>query len=109
MKNLRPLLSFNSVPPISEPVSKVPYDIIKVAKSKILPGRSRTGFGLVPGILEWGFRYQLQCVRSDKAAVFGPPRQDQSTAPRRAAHLEHTNTPRAPFFSVRAAVLNFFA
>ena len=39
MKNLRPLLSVNLVPAISEPVSKVPYDIIKVAKSKILPGR----------------------------------------------------------------------
>ena len=47
MKNLRPLLSFNSVPPILEPVSKVPYDIIKVAKSKILPGRGLTGFCLV--------------------------------------------------------------
>ena len=47
MKNLRPLLSVNSVPVISEPVSKVPYDIIKVAKSKILPGRGLTGFGLV--------------------------------------------------------------
>ena len=47
MKNLRPLLSFNSVPAISEPVSKVPYGIIKVAKSKILPGRGLTGFCLV--------------------------------------------------------------
>ena len=47
MKNLRPLLSVNLVPAISKPVSKAPYDIIKVAKSKILPGRSRTGFGLV--------------------------------------------------------------
>ena len=43
-----------------------------------------------------------------QGAWFGPPRKDQSTAPRRAAHLEHTNTPRAPFFSVRAAVRNNF-
>jgi len=35
MKNLRPLLSVYSAPAISEPVSKVPYDIIKVAKSNI--------------------------------------------------------------------------
>ena len=34
MKNLRPLLSVNSAPAVSEPVSKVPYDIMKVAKSK---------------------------------------------------------------------------
>ena len=47
MKNLRPLLSVNSVPAISELVSKVPYDIIKVAKSKILPVSGLTGFCLV--------------------------------------------------------------
>ena len=35
---------------------------------------------------------------------FAAPRKVQSTAPRRTAHLENTNTPRAPFFSVRAAV-----
>jgi hypothetical protein len=35
MKNLRPLLSVNSVPAIPEPVLKVPYDIIKVAKFEI--------------------------------------------------------------------------
>jgi len=34
MKNLRPLLSVNSGPAVSKPVSKVPYDIMKVAKSK---------------------------------------------------------------------------
>ena len=44
MKNLRPLLSVNSVLAISNPVSKVLYDIIKVAKLKILPGRLPTGF-----------------------------------------------------------------
>jgi len=43
MKNLRPLLSVNLAPAVSEPASKVPYDIIKVAKSKILPGRLQTG------------------------------------------------------------------
>jgi len=48
MKNLRPLLSVNSAPAVSDPVSKVPYDIIKVAKSKILPGRLPTGFCQVP-------------------------------------------------------------
>ena len=37
MKNLKPFLSVNWSPGVSEPVSKVPYDIIKVAKSKILP------------------------------------------------------------------------
>jgi hypothetical protein len=47
MKNLRPLLSINSVPAISNPVSKLLYDIIKVMKSKILPGRLLTGFCLV--------------------------------------------------------------
>jgi len=47
MKNLRPLLSVNSAPAVSEPVSKVPYNIIKVAKSKFLPGRLLTGFCLV--------------------------------------------------------------
>ena len=47
MENLRPLLSVNLVPAISDPVSKVPYDIIKVAKLKILPGRGPTGFCLV--------------------------------------------------------------
>ena len=53
MGNLRPLLSVNLVPAISEPVSNAPYDIIKVAKSKILPGRSRTGFGLVGTFLTY--------------------------------------------------------
>ena len=48
MKNLRPLLSVNSVLAVSEPVSKVPYDIIKVAKSNILPGRLPTGFVYPP-------------------------------------------------------------
>jgi len=43
MKNLRPLLSVNLAPAVSELVSKVPSDIIKVAKSKILPGRLQTG------------------------------------------------------------------
>jgi hypothetical protein len=43
MKNLRPLLSFNSVPAFSNLVSKLLYDIIKVTKSKILPGRLLTG------------------------------------------------------------------
>ena len=47
MANLRPLLTVNSVPAISELVSKVPYDIIKVAKSKILPVSALTGFCLV--------------------------------------------------------------
>ena len=37
MKNLRPLLSVNSALAISEPVLKVPYDVMKVAKS-IFPG-----------------------------------------------------------------------
>jgi len=48
MKNLRPLLSVNLALAVSEPVSKVPYDIIKVAKSKILPGRLPTGFVYPP-------------------------------------------------------------
>jgi hypothetical protein len=39
---------------------------------------------------------------------FAAPRKIQSTASRRAVHLEHTNTPRAPLFSVRAAVRNIF-
>ena len=52
MKNLRPLLRVSSVPAISEPVSKVPYDIIKVAKSKILPVSALTGFCLVLGGIE---------------------------------------------------------
>jgi len=43
MKNLRPLLSVNLAPA----VSKVPYGIMKVAKSKIFPGRLPTGFCLV--------------------------------------------------------------
>ena len=43
MENLRPFLSVNLVPAISEPVSKVPYDIIKVAKLKILPVSGLTG------------------------------------------------------------------
>jgi len=43
--------------------------------------------------------FRLQLCRS-----FAAPRKVQSTAPRRTAHLENTNTPRAPFFSVRAAV-----
>ena len=43
--------------------------------------------------------FRLQVCRS-----FAAPRKVQSTAPRRTAHLENTNTPRAPFFSVRAAV-----
>ena len=47
MKNLRPLLRVNSAPAVSEPVSKVPYDIMKVAKSKFLPGRLPIGFCLV--------------------------------------------------------------
>ena len=47
MKNLRPLLSVNLAPAVSEPVSKVPYGIMKVAKSKIFPGRLPTGFCLV--------------------------------------------------------------
>ena len=37
-----------------------------------------------------------------------PPRKVQSTAPRRAAHLEHTTTPRTAFYSVRAAVRSIF-
>ena len=43
MKNLRPLLNANLAPAVSEPASKVPCDFIKVAKSKILPGRLQTG------------------------------------------------------------------
>ena len=37
-------------------------------------------------------------VRLILDSPFAPPRKDQSTAPRRAAHLEHTNTPRIAFF-----------
>ena len=48
MKNLRPLLSVNSAPANLESVSKVPYDIMKVARSKFLPGSLPTGFCLVP-------------------------------------------------------------
>jgi len=53
MKNLRPLLSVNSVPAISNAVSGVLYDIIKVAKFKILPGRSPTGFCLEVFFFFW--------------------------------------------------------
>ena len=38
MENLISLLSINSAPAVSEPASKVPYDIMKVAKSKKFPG-----------------------------------------------------------------------
>jgi len=41
-------LRFNSALAISEPVSKVPYGIIKVAKLKILQGRLPTGFVYPP-------------------------------------------------------------
>ena len=43
MENLRPFLSVNSVPVISNLVSKLLYDIIEVTKSKILPLRLQTG------------------------------------------------------------------
>ena len=43
MENLRPFLSVNSVPVISNLVSKLFYDIIEVTKSKILPLRLQTG------------------------------------------------------------------
>ena len=62
---------------------------------------------MVPDITDGNFNAGIKMLRSDKVAWFGPPRKDQSTASRRAAHLEHTNTPRAPF-SVRAAVRNIF-
>ena len=55
---MRPLLSVNSVPAISESVSKVPYDIIKVAKSKILPGR-----GLCPFISNGIFGGHVDTLR----------------------------------------------
>jgi len=47
MENLRPLLSVNSVPVISNLVWNHLYDIIEVMKSKILPLRLQTGFCLV--------------------------------------------------------------
>jgi hypothetical protein len=47
MENLRPLLSVNLVPVISDTVSNLLYDIIEVMKSKILPLRLQTGFCLV--------------------------------------------------------------
>ena len=43
MQNLRPLLSVNSIPLISNLVSNLLYDIIELIKSKILPLRSQTG------------------------------------------------------------------
>jgi hypothetical protein len=43
MENLRPFLSVNSVPVISNLVSKLLYDIIEGTKSKILPLRLQTG------------------------------------------------------------------
>ena len=51
MQNLRPLLSVNSIPVISNLVSNLLYDIIEVMKSKILPLRLQTGFCLVCGSL----------------------------------------------------------
>jgi hypothetical protein len=47
MQNLRPLLSVNLVPVISNLVSNLLYDIIEVMKSKIFPLRLQTGFCLV--------------------------------------------------------------
>ena len=47
MGNLRPLLSVNLVPVISDLVSNPLYDIIEVMKSKILPLRIQTGYCLV--------------------------------------------------------------
>jgi hypothetical protein len=43
-----------------------------------------------------------------RGGSFASPRKVQSTAPRRTAHLEHSNTLRAAFFSVHAAVRNVF-
>ena len=63
---------------------------------------------MVPYIADGNFKPDIKKESVRRGASFGPPRKDQSTAPRRAAHLEHTNTPRAPFFSVRAAVCNIF-
>ena len=49
----------------------------------------------------------IHSVRLPQCRSFAAPRKVQSTAPRRTAHLEHTNTPRIAFFSVRAAVSTF--
>ena len=43
MKDLRPLLSVNLVPVISDLVLNLLYDVIEVMKSKILPLRLQTG------------------------------------------------------------------
>jgi hypothetical protein len=55
MQNLRPLLSVDAVPVISNLVSNLLYDIIEVMKSKILPLRLQTGFCLVLRALNRGF------------------------------------------------------
>ena len=64
---------------------------------------------MVPDIADGKSNAWQQNGSVQQGSWFATPRQDQSTAPRRAAHLEHTNTPRAPFFSVRAAVRNIFS
>ena len=62
---------------------------------------------MAPDIADGNFNAGMKMFRSDKVSLFGPPRKDQSTAPRRAAHLKHTNTPRAPFFRARGCAQHF--